>query len=222
MFYFRWTPGVVAYLIFDALYLGLMATALCMSFFPKGLARIGLLTLLFPLFSLALCAWMNVFGFYLRLDDRDQRVRKRKEAQKALEKGMQQYWSNPEKVDNGVEFVNLAFEEDITNPEWLIMIVKYPSALMTSEIMPEDHGEVAQPQAELEVVPSLEGRGEGHPDWGRSGELVWVPVAKESWDLQTRMWACPRRDHRGRADLNKTLVCYLRESRLPTWQIDLF
>ena len=44
-----------------------------MSFFPKGLTRIGLLTLLFPMFSLALCAWMTVFGFYLRLEDRERR-----------------------------------------------------------------------------------------------------------------------------------------------------
>ena len=51
----------------------MIAAALCMSFFPKGLARIGLLTLLFPLFSLALCAWMTVFGFYLRLEDREKR-----------------------------------------------------------------------------------------------------------------------------------------------------
>ena len=43
-----------------------MATALCLSFFPEGLLRIALLTLLFPLLSLALCAWMTVFGFYLR------------------------------------------------------------------------------------------------------------------------------------------------------------
>ncbi len=115
--FFRWTPGVIAYLVADALFLGLMATALCMSFFPKGLTRISLLTLLFPLFSLALCAWMTVFGFYLRLDDRDQRVRKRKKAQKAMEKGIQQYWPNPEQVDNQAEFVNLAFEGDIENPE---------------------------------------------------------------------------------------------------------
>jgi hypothetical protein len=61
------------YLSLDALYVGMIAAALCMSFFPKGLARIGLLTLLFPLFSLALCAWMTVFGFYLRLEDREKR-----------------------------------------------------------------------------------------------------------------------------------------------------
>ena len=65
----RWTPGVIFYLASDALFLGLMATALCLSFFPEGLLRIALLTLLFPLLSLALCAWMTVFGFYLRLED---------------------------------------------------------------------------------------------------------------------------------------------------------
>ena len=62
----RWIPGVIFYLASDALFLGLMATALCLSFFPEGLLRIALLTLLFPLLSLALCAWMTVFGFYLR------------------------------------------------------------------------------------------------------------------------------------------------------------
>ena len=61
------------YLSLDACYVGIIAAALCMSFFPKGLTRIGLLTLLFPLFSLALCAWMTVFGFYLRLEDREKR-----------------------------------------------------------------------------------------------------------------------------------------------------
>ena len=65
----RWIPGVIFYLASDALFLGLMATALCLSFFPEGLLRIALLTLLFPLLSLALCAWMTVFGFYLRLED---------------------------------------------------------------------------------------------------------------------------------------------------------
>ena len=65
-FFPRWIPGVIFYLASDALFLGLMATALCLSFFPEGLLRIALLTLLFPLLSLALCAWMTVFGFYLR------------------------------------------------------------------------------------------------------------------------------------------------------------
>ena len=69
----RNTAGVTVYLSLDACYVGIIAAALCMSFFPKGLTRIGLLTLLFPLFSLALCAWMTVFGFYLRLEDREKR-----------------------------------------------------------------------------------------------------------------------------------------------------
>ena len=69
----RNAAGVTIYLSLDALYVGIIAAALCMSFFPKGLTRIGLLTLLFPMFSLALCAWMTVFGFYLRLEDRERR-----------------------------------------------------------------------------------------------------------------------------------------------------
>jgi hypothetical protein len=35
----RWVPGVTVYLTVDALYLGLLATALCLSFFPTGLTR---------------------------------------------------------------------------------------------------------------------------------------------------------------------------------------
>jgi hypothetical protein len=59
---------VTTYLAVDALYLGVLATSLCLSFFPTGVTRILLLTILFPVFSLALCAWMTVFGFYLRLE----------------------------------------------------------------------------------------------------------------------------------------------------------
>ncbi len=94
-------PGVLAYLILDAMILGLMATALCMSFFPSGLIRVALLTVLFPLFSLGLCAWMTVFGFYLRLEDLVRRAHKRKLAKEALIAG---------KRPPSNQFINLAFE----------------------------------------------------------------------------------------------------------------
>ena len=54
--------------------------------------RISLLTILFPLFSMSLCAWMTVFGFYLRLEDRAKREEKRKLAKDVLEKGFHTYW----------------------------------------------------------------------------------------------------------------------------------
>lgn len=97
--FFRWIPGVTFYLAADALFLGLMAAALCLSFFPGGLTRIALLTVLFPCLSLSLCAWMTVFGFYLRLEDMAKRAEKRKMASK--------------KVLNHTQktFVNLAFDD---------------------------------------------------------------------------------------------------------------
>jgi hypothetical protein len=101
------------YLAADALFIGILATSLCLSFFPKGVTRIALLTLLFPLFSLALCSWMTVFGFYLRLEDIEKRARKRALAQKALERGIYQYWDKGEnQLKSSTEFVNLAFEDD--------------------------------------------------------------------------------------------------------------
>ena len=107
------------YLAADALCLGLMATALCMSFFPSGLIRIALLTLLFPLLSLALCAWMTVFGFYLRLEDIARRAQKRKMDKMALEKSSaNQNWIEKQqhqqinKTNSISEFINLAFEEE--------------------------------------------------------------------------------------------------------------
>ena len=97
---------MIFFLATDAMFIGLMATALCMSFFPKGVTRIALLTLLFPCLSLALCAWMTVFGFYLRLEDIAKRAEKRKSAQRALERG-----SSLEKPRQ-TEFVNLAFDQE--------------------------------------------------------------------------------------------------------------
>ena len=105
---FRWIPGVIFYLATDAMFIGLMATALCMSFFPKGVTRIALLTLLFPCLSLALCAWMTVFGFYLRLEDIAKRAEKRKSAQRAIQRGINTSLEKP------TEFVNLAFDQHET------------------------------------------------------------------------------------------------------------
>ena len=115
---------MIFYLAADALCLGLMATALCMSFFPSGLIRIALMTVLFPLLSVALCAWMTVFGFYLRLEDIARRLAKRKAAKKALldEKGIDKYFSSKTSLTSkpisscpapprSTEFVNLAFED---------------------------------------------------------------------------------------------------------------
>ena len=89
------------YLAADALFLGLMATALCLSFFLGGLIRMVLLTILFPLFSLALCAWMTVFGYYLRLEDTAKQVEKRK----------LQVQKDQKKRTQTTTFVNFAFEE---------------------------------------------------------------------------------------------------------------
>ena len=37
-----------------------------------------------PLFSLALCSWMTVFGFYLRLEDKARKRRKRMKAARSV------------------------------------------------------------------------------------------------------------------------------------------
>ncbi|XP_040582043.1 uncharacterized protein [Lepeophtheirus salmonis] len=66
---YKWVPGVTFYLTLDAIYVGIIGMCLCLSFFTEGLTRITLLTLLFPSFSLALCAWMSIFGFYIRLEE---------------------------------------------------------------------------------------------------------------------------------------------------------
>lgn len=42
----RFLPGVTCYLALDSLFIGLLAGSLCLSFFPSGLVRISLLTLL--------------------------------------------------------------------------------------------------------------------------------------------------------------------------------
>lgn len=55
---------------------------------------------------------MTVFGFYLRLEDIAERARKRQLAQKAVVRGVNQYWMDPDKPQTSTEFVNLAFEED--------------------------------------------------------------------------------------------------------------
>ena len=39
--------------------------------FSGRLVRMVLMLLLFPLVSLGLCAWMAVFGFYLKLEERE-------------------------------------------------------------------------------------------------------------------------------------------------------
>ena len=79
---YSFLPGVTVYLFVDALFVGLLAASLCLSVFPSGLTRITLLTILFPLFSLGICAWMTVFGFYLRLEDRAKRRAKKLRSQR--------------------------------------------------------------------------------------------------------------------------------------------
>ena len=106
---------MIFYLAGDALILGLMATALCMSFFPSGLTRITLLTLLFPLLSISLCSWMTVFGFYLRLEDIAKRALKRKITKQAvIEHSNHQHLHHENNMPKktSTEFVNLAFEGD--------------------------------------------------------------------------------------------------------------
>ena len=91
----------------------------------RGFHRICLLTLLFPSFSLALCAWLTVFGFYLRLEDRAKRKRKRDLAKLNLERSIrekawqQQYQTSLETLvmksnrpNDNTSFVNLAFQDD--------------------------------------------------------------------------------------------------------------
>ena len=95
-----------------------------MSFFPRGITRIGLLTILFPLFSITLCAWMTVFGFYLRLEDKEKRLQKKKKARLDMERSIKTFdWEDQyrvslemldfdsKQVGHQGSFVNLAYQE---------------------------------------------------------------------------------------------------------------
>ena len=52
---------MTVYLFASSVFLGFLAASLCLSFFPSGLLRISLLTVLFPLFALGLCGKKNAF-----------------------------------------------------------------------------------------------------------------------------------------------------------------
>ena len=58
------------YLSVDAAHLGLLSSVWAMSFLTERLPRMILMIFLFPLISFGLCAWMAVFGFYLRLEEK--------------------------------------------------------------------------------------------------------------------------------------------------------
>ena len=117
---------VTSYLAIDAAFLGILACSLCFSLFPSGLIRyilplcsvsyidykmnfrVALLTILFPLFALALCAWMTVFGFYLRLEDRAKRKAKKKKAAESLIQNK----SSSDHDNPKDEFTNIAIESE--------------------------------------------------------------------------------------------------------------
>ena len=67
--FFRSNVVVLLYLTIDAAHLGLLASIWSMSFLTERMPRMLLMIFLFPLISFGLCAWMAVFGFYLRLEE---------------------------------------------------------------------------------------------------------------------------------------------------------
>ena len=60
---------VLLYLTIDAGHLGFLSSIWSMSFLTERMPRMILMIFLFPLISFGLCAWMAVFGFYLRLEE---------------------------------------------------------------------------------------------------------------------------------------------------------
>ena len=66
---FRSNVVVLLYLTIDAAHLGLLSSVWSMAFLTERMPRMILMIFLFPLISFGLCAWMAVFGFYLRLEE---------------------------------------------------------------------------------------------------------------------------------------------------------
>ena len=66
---FRSNVVILLYLTIDAAHLGLLSSVWSMSFLTERMPRMILMIFLFPLISFGLCAWMAVFGFYLRLEE---------------------------------------------------------------------------------------------------------------------------------------------------------
>ena len=42
-----------------------------MAFLTERMPRMLLMIILFPMISLGLCAWMTVFGFYIKLEEKE-------------------------------------------------------------------------------------------------------------------------------------------------------
>merc|ERR1712106_705427 len=56
------------------------------------MTRMLLMMILFPLVSLGLCAWMTVFGLYLKLEEKQWNRIKRREKKEKLEKILTSEW----------------------------------------------------------------------------------------------------------------------------------
>lgn len=78
---YRSLPGITAFLTVDAIYVGFLSAAVCLSFFPADkITRLILMTASMPSFAMALLSWTTVFEFYLQLDQRERRREKRRMA----------------------------------------------------------------------------------------------------------------------------------------------
>jgi len=83
---------VLIYLTVDAAHLGVLASFWSLAFLTERMPRMVLMIITFPLISFGLCAWMTVFGFYLKLEERAWiRIKKKKKKEK-LEKILTSQW----------------------------------------------------------------------------------------------------------------------------------
>ena len=69
--YFRSNIVLLVYLTVDAAHIGVLSSFWSISFLTEKMARMVLMIILFPMISYGLCAWMTIFGYYLRLEEKE-------------------------------------------------------------------------------------------------------------------------------------------------------
>ena len=62
---------MLVYLTVDAAHIGVLSSFWSISFLTEKMARMVLMIILFPMISYGLCAWMTIFGYYLRLEEKE-------------------------------------------------------------------------------------------------------------------------------------------------------
>jgi len=91
---------ILIYLALDAGYLGVLASFWSVAFLTERMPRMLLMIILFPMISLGLCAWMTVFGFYIKLEEKEWARIKRRQKKKKLEKILTSEWIKSHSKDN--------------------------------------------------------------------------------------------------------------------------